>query len=135
MIAHNTIFDPTNTAITFGGPTTEPPTRLVFRDNMLGGGQYGVKGPGIGTSAALQAFMPTGGYWGNVMTASGSNATGFPTGNYFSATMGGIGFVSPSSLDYHLTSGSIFTYKATDMLHPGADVDAVNAAIAGVIVP
>ncbi len=135
VIAHNTVFDPTNTAITFGGPTTEPPTRLIFRDNMVGGGQYGVKGPGIGTSAALQAFMPAGGYWGNVMTASGSNATGFPTGNYFSATLSGIGFVSPSSLDYHLTSGSTFKNKGTDMLSAGADIDAVNAAIAGVIVP
>ncbi|MDB4891756.1 MAG: hypothetical protein JWL61_3611 [Gemmatimonadetes bacterium] len=135
VIAHNTLFDPSNTAITFGGPSTEPPTRLVFRDNVLGGGQYGVKGPGIGTAAALQLFMPAGGYWGNVMTASGSNATGFPVGNFFSATMGGIGFVSPTSLDYHLTSGSTFRNKATDMLNPGADIDAVNAAIAGVIVP
>jgi uncharacterized protein YjdB len=135
VIAHNTIFDATNTAITFGGPSNEPPTRLVFRDNMLGGGQYGVKGPGIGTAAALQLFMPTGGYWGNVMTASGSNATGFPTGNFFSATMGGIGFVSPSLLDYRLTSGSTFRNRATDMGDPGADINAVNAAIAGVIVP
>jgi uncharacterized protein YjdB len=135
VISHNTVFDPTNTAITFGGPTTEPPLRMVFRDNIVGGGQYGVKGPGLGTSATLAAFMPTGGFYANLLTLSGSNATGFPSGNFFAATMSAVGFMSPTTPDYHLMSSSSYTNKGTDMINPGANVDAVNAAIAGVVVP
>jgi len=135
VIAHNTVIDPTNMAITFGGPTTEPPTRLTFRDNIVGGGQYGVKGPGLGTAAALSAFMPTGGFWANVLTLAPGNTSGYPAGTYFPSSVSAVGFVSPSSLDYHLTSSSAYRNKGTDLLHPGADVDAVNSYTAGVIVP
>jgi uncharacterized protein YjdB len=133
VIAHNTIMDPTNSAITFGGPATEPPVRLVIRDNIIGGGQYGVKGPGMGTATALATFMPTGGFFGNVLTGTGS--AGFPVGNFFPAATSGVGFVNPAAVDYHLTSSSVYRNKATDIVNPGADVDAINAALVGVIVP
>jgi hypothetical protein len=135
IISHNTVFDPTNTAITFGGPATDPPIRMVFRDNIIGGGAFGVKGPGLATAGTLSAFMPAGGFFGNVLTLSGSNTVGFPQGNFFAATVTAVGFTNPSAFDYRLTSSSTFRNRGTDMAHPGADIDALNAAIAGVVVP
>ena len=133
VVAHNTVLDPTNTAITFGGPTTTPPLRLVFRDNIVGGGQYGVKGPGLGAAASFAAFMPSGGYLGNVLTLQ--PATGYPAGNFFTSSLAAVGFTNAGAGDFHLTSGSAYWSKGTDMVNPGADVDAMNTAITGVIVP
>ncbi|MEO5872491.1 MAG: Ig-like domain-containing protein [Gemmatimonadaceae bacterium] len=135
VIAHNTVLDPTLTAVTFGGPTNESPVRLAFRDNIVGAGTYAVNANGMGVTAALAAFMPTGGFSGNVLTLGPSAAPAFPTGNYFSSSVSGVGLMNYSGLDYHLSSSSPFRNKATDLTHPGADVDALNAAIAGVIVP
>jgi hypothetical protein len=134
VITHNTTPDPTNMAITFGGPTTELPTRLIVRDNLMGGGQYGVKGPGMATSTTLATFMP-GGWRGNALILAPTNQAGYPTGTLFVSSLSGVGFVNPSALDFRLLSTSVLRLKATDGRDPGADVNAVNAAIAGVIVP
>jgi hypothetical protein len=133
VIAHNTIMDPTNSAITFGGPATEPPVRLIIRDNIIGGGQYGVKGPGMGTATALATFMPTGGFFGNVITAT--TASEFPAGNFSPATILAVGFVNAAAFDFNLASSSLYRLRATDARDPGANVNAVNAAVAGIIVP
>ena len=134
VITHNTVPDATNMAITFGGPVTELPIRLVIRDNLMGGGQYGVKGPGMATNTALALFL-AGGWRGNALILGPGNTTGYPTGTLFASTLAAVGFVSPSALDFHLSTSSPLRLKATDGRDPGADVNAVNSAIAGVIVP
>ncbi len=134
VITHNTVPDPTNMAVVFGGPTTELPTRLVIRDNLMGGGDYGVKGPGMATNTTLATFMP-GGWRGNVLVLVPGNTSGYPTGTLFASTLAAVGFVNTSALDFHLSAASVFRLKATDGRDPGADVNAVNSAIAGVIVP
>ncbi|MEO5816102.1 MAG: Ig-like domain-containing protein [Gemmatimonadaceae bacterium] len=133
VISHNTAPDPTNMAVTFGGPISELPTRLVFRDNIVGGGQYAVKGPGLSPAATIAMFLSGGGWRGNVMLVAPADAGGFLIGTSLT-TLSAVGFVS-SPLDLHLSASSIFRLKATDGRDPGADVSAVNAAIAGVIVP
>jgi len=135
VIAHNTVLDATNMAITFGGPATEPPKRLVVRDNILGGGEYGVKGPGLGTEATLATFMSGGGFRNNVLMLSTIDIVGYPASTYFAATMAALGFVNAIGLDFHLTASSPFALKATDGRDLGADANAVSSAIAGVIVP
>jgi uncharacterized protein YjdB len=135
VIAHNTVLDPTLTAITFGGPTTEAPVRLTFRDNIVGAGLYAVNGNGMAAATAIATFMPTGGFFGNVLTLTPAAAPSFPVGNYFSSSVSGVGLMNYSGLDYHLTGSSPFRSKATDLTNPGADIDALNAAIANVIVP
>jgi hypothetical protein len=135
VISHNTVPDPTNTAISFGGPTTNAPTRLVIRDNIIGGGQYGMRGPGMGPAACITAFFKGGGFHGDVLTATGVNTVGYPTDTYFATNIAALGFVNASALDFHLSSTSPFRLKATDGRDPGANVTAVDAAIAGVIVP
>jgi len=59
----------------------------------------------------------------------------WPGGNFFPATVNDIGFVNYNNGnggDYHLQASSPFKGKASDGKDPGADVDAVNAAIQGV---
>jgi len=135
VISHNTVPDPTNTAISFGGPTTNAPTRLTIRDNIIGGGQYGMRGPGMGPAASITAFFKGGGFHGNVLTATGVNTVGYPTDTYFAANLAAVGFVNSTALDFHLSATSPFRLLATDGRDPGANVSAVDAAIAGVIVP
>jgi PKD repeat protein len=127
VIAHNTVLDATNSAITFGGPATEPPTRLTIRDNILDGGQYGVKGQGMGAAAALLAFMPSG-FRGNLVITA--DPTGLPSGTAV-PTRAGIGFAA----DLRLSASSPYRGKATISRDPGADVGAVLAATARVVQP
>jgi hypothetical protein len=129
VIAHNTVLDATNSAITFGGPATEPPVRMVFRDNIIGGGQYGVKGPGLGTAATLATFIP-GGFRNNVViTADGS---GYPS-NASVRNRSELGFMSMA--DPRLGPRSPYRGRGTDGKDIGADISALTAAIAGVVVP
>jgi uncharacterized protein YjdB len=133
-VAHNTLISPSNSAVTFGGPVSMPAIRLSIRDNIMGGGIYGVKGPGLtpGTPT-ITALMPNGFFAGNVIIqASGA---GYPAGNFFPATTTAVGFVSASALDFHLTSASTSKGKGTDGRDPGADVSALMIAIQNVIVP
>jgi hypothetical protein len=129
VIAHNTVLDATNSAITFGGPAAEPPVRLVFRDNIISGGQYGVKGPGLGTAATLSTFIP-GGFRNNLVITGDGN--GLPPGATV-RSRSALGFVSLA--DPRLAAGSPYRGRATDGKDPGADIPALLAAIAGVVVP
>ncbi len=129
VIAHNTVLDATNSAITFGGPATEPPVRLVFRDNIISGGQYGVKGPGLATPATIAAFMP-GGLRNNLIVTA--DASGYPS-NATVRSAGSVGFTSRA--DLRLGAGSSYRGRGSDGKDLGADVAAVQAAIAGVVAP
>jgi len=112
-----------------------PPLRLVIRDNIIGGGLYGVKGPGLGTAATISTFMGGGGFRNNVLMLNSALAVGYPQGTYFAPTVAAVGFVDVSALDFHLATSSLFALRASDGRDPGADANAVNSAIAGVVVP
>jgi hypothetical protein len=132
VIAHNTLLSPTNAAVLFGGPLDKPPVRLIIRDNLIGGGAYGVKGPGLtGGSATVSAFMRDGAFAGNVVILP--SAAGYPAGNYYPSTTSGLGFVNAAQSDFHLTPTSPLRKKGSDGRDIGADVDAVMAAINGVV--
>lgn len=126
VIAHNTALDVTNTAITFGGPDTLPPTRLTIRDNLLDGGAYGVKGPGLATAATFATFAPRG-VLGNLVITT--DVVGFPPGNFFAASRAML------AADLQLLPTSLFKGKATTGRDPGANIGAVLAATAGVVIP
>jgi hypothetical protein len=49
--------------------------------------------------------------------------------------IGGVGFANPAAGDYHLAPNSVGKYAGTDGKDVGADIDALNAAIAGVAGP
>ncbi|MEO8333655.1 MAG: Ig-like domain-containing protein [bacterium] len=133
-LAHNTLIAPTYNAIAFGGPLSTPPVRLAFRDNIIGGGLYGVKGPGITAgNSTIHIFMPEGYFFSNALPTVPSN--GYPTTSFYPTSVNAVGFVNPAGFDFRLASSSTLRSKGSDGRDVGADVDAVNAAIAGVIVP
>jgi hypothetical protein len=130
-IIHNTILEPWNAAMIFGGPDTEPPVRLFWRDNICGGGLYGVKGPSVNTADTFKIYMKDGKFVGNVVITK--DGTGYPTGNFFPVSRADVGFVSAT--DLRLAATSKYKGKATDGRDPGADIDAVMKATAGVVIP
>ncbi len=133
VIAHNTIMGSTNSALTFGGPAGAV-IRGSIRDNVMGGGAYGVKGAGYASgSASLTGFMPNGAFSGNVLVIP--TPDGYPTGNFYPASTALIGFQNAGARDYQLTASSAYRLKGTDGRDPGADITALNTAISGVIVP
>ena len=69
---------------------------------------------------------------GNVVIGGGENRV---AGNAYPATAADVGFVSYNDGDggdYHLTANSAYKAYGTDGKAPGADVDAVLGATAGV---
>src|ERR1019366_619102 len=59
----------------------------------------------------------------------------WPAGNYFPAFALGVNFVNYNGGiggDYHLQASSLYKNKGTDGKDLGADIDALNSAIAGV---
>ncbi len=130
FIAHNTVISPTNSAFVFG-PSGTQQMGFTARDNLIGGGAYGITGDNFGGAAAFAKYAPGGVFVGNVMIlASGSAA--FPPGNSYPLTVSALGFANVAAEDYRLLASSPFKGKATDGRDPGADIDANNAAIKGV---
>jgi hypothetical protein len=130
-IFHNTVWQPTQSALVFAGV---PTIRTTFRDNVIGGGAYGLIGDNVGNGTMALAYYAPGGFvQGNVITIP--TAAGYPTGNFYPAAAAGIAFVNAAGLDFHLSASSPYKGKATDGRDPGADVDAVLQATNGVIVP
>jgi hypothetical protein len=130
-VSHNTVLGSTLTALTLGG---EPSTMLTVTDNVLSGGAYGIIGSGTGVgSASWTAFAPDGSFLRNVLVIAPEYASQFPTGNFYPASLAAVGFANLAGNDFHLAAASPF--KAATGRDPGADVDVVNSATNGVIVP
>jgi hypothetical protein len=130
-LAHNTVIGSTATALTL---TVTPSVRLVVSDNVLSGGTYGIIGDGTGVgNPALATFAPGGAFLRNVLVIPSDYVSQFPSGNSYPASLAAIGFVSVSSNDFHLATSSPF--KAATGRDPGADIDAVQNAISGVVLP
>ena len=133
-LAHNTIISPTNAAVMFGGPQATPPVRLSIRDNIMGGGLYGVKGPGLGSgSATTSIFMARQNFVSNVIVLA--SATGYPTANWYPSTVSTVGFVNAPTAVFKLLSSSPYRLQGTDNHDVGANVESITRATVGVIVP
>lgn len=133
VFAHNTVVDPTNVAIAFG-PLGTSMQRITIRDNVFGGGQYGVKGDSrAGGTGSISTYMPNGTFTGNVVTLQSS--TGYPGGNYYPTSLSAVGFVNFGAADVRLSAVSAYRGKGSDGRDPGADVAAVLSKTASAIVP
>lgn len=125
---HNTGFARSH-AMMFDGDTN---AQLVFRDNLVTKGEYGIFGSGKGQgTAALDAFAPGYVFTGNVVV--GATESSYPAGNFFPKTVTEVGFVDPAK-DYALKSDSPYAKKASDGTDVGADLAALAKATAGVVV-
>jgi hypothetical protein len=130
-IVHNTVIGSTATAFTLTGNASQ---RLTITDNILSGGYYGIIGDGTGVGTpALDAFAPGATFSRNVLVLPSDYVSQFPSGNSYPASLAAIGFVNSSSSDYHLSPASPF--KASTGRDPGADIDAVQTAVSGVVLP
>ena len=133
-LAHNTIISPTSAAVGFGGPQATPPVRLSIRDNIIGGGQWGVKGPGLAAgTTTINTFMAPKSFVSNAIVLSTSK--GYPAANWYPLSVSAVGFTSPSTFGFKLLSTSPYRLQGTDNHDVGANTEAMGRAIIGVIVP
>ena len=69
------------------------------------------------------------------MLIASQSASAYPASNFFPASTAAVGFVGYAAGNYRLASGSAYSKQGTDGTDPGADIDAVEAATLGVVVP
>jgi hypothetical protein len=146
-INHITAF-PVSTLFVIGDEiaTTPPMKNFVFTNSIVNAGIYPVWSTGSGGAAncafydvpltTFNACFIGSAFANNAIVAPPSSASaGWPSKNFFSGSMAAIQFVnynSGSGGDYHLQPSSPYKGKGTDRKDIGADMDAVNSAIAGV---
>jgi hypothetical protein len=128
----------------FGGA---PTVSLTARDNVFGSRVYAVLGTGYSGGAAFAQFAPTGSLLQNVFIADPTLAAanfgtltgtgGYPASTSFENgyTSANVAFANYAAGDYSLLSSSAYQNKGTDGADVGANIAAVNAATAGVVVP
>jgi len=104
-IANNTVFNYGNIT-TFHG---DLPVNFLFRDNIVGHGDYGIHGhPNIKSAAGQKIFL------NNVFVNNkgvGSSDTSFPPGNIWVNDYKSVGFANAAQNDFRLAPGSRFKGK------------------------
>jgi Putative Ig domain len=146
MVNHVTgIPDAKGTLLTIGNPTTNPKMwGFTFTNNVVYVPTYALWSSGQPGSCALIQVpitlltncFSTYAFSNNVLFANTfvNPPSKWPAGNAFT-TPGAVGFVNYNNGnggDYHLAPSTPYKGKASDGRDPGADIDAVMAAIAGV---
>jgi hypothetical protein len=134
-IVHNTVPATTNSAITFDGSLSAPTMRLVVRDNIIGGGMYGIIGSGTGVGQlSWQSWAPDGSFLNNALIFDPAG-TAFPDKNFYPTSPSAVGFQSFAGGDFRLSLSSPFKSKATDGSDLGVNMDVLTSAVSGVVVP
>ena len=124
-IDHNTAFQ-TDTVL-FGGDTL-PHTGFVFTNNIAPHNLYGVIGSGTGSGQdTLNHYFPNATFQGNILI--GGDSSHYPSGNFFPASIGDVGFMGLTDANARLALGSPFRHKATDGTDPGIDLAALSSAL------
>lgn len=115
-----------NVMTLYGRPTTQ----FTVRNNLGARTGYGIKGDGLAEgNPTLSVLAPGAVVAGNVL--AGADATTYPAGSFYPATMA----VVQLGADHRLSPTSPFKGKATDGKDPGADMDAIAAAMGGTTTP
>jgi hypothetical protein len=129
-VENNTIFHTGNLVTAYPNYNAPSNTGFVFRNNIAANNS-GVIGDSTAPGpSSLFAYFPGVIFVGNILAGAPSS---YPAGNYFPATLDSVGFVNRAGGDYRLSAGSAFKNTGSDGRDPGADIDALNAATAGVI--
>ena len=124
VIEHNTGFAPTSSVYFVGGATSMP--GLSIRNNILGNGDYNVySAVGQGTAAIVAYAGTENAFKGNIVVKPWS--VSYPSGNYTTADVNGVGFAAWSSSP-QLSSGSSYRGLSTDGSDPGANIATLFAA-------
>jgi len=121
-----------NTFICMGGKGSVV-RGLVFRNNIVTRGQYGIHGDGKGSAqAALSAYCSEYLCTGNLIIGAGASQ-GYPADNHFAKTLDEVGFRNPGSGDYALKAESPWRGRGAEGRDIGADMDAIVKATAGAV--
>lgn len=120
-VAHNTVLNTGNITTFYG----DLPTNLVFRDNILSHGNYGIHGlRDVRSEAARLMFR------GNVfmnLAGVGEGDTSYPPGNDLVRGFREVGFINDDGPDLRLGPGSRYKRKASDGTDLGADLSTIPA--------
>ena len=140
MIVHNTSVntDAASAAIDAAVMMDVTPPQaasFVFRDNVVTRGTYGVYGGGAGEGTSALNYYMSPGYVFQRNLIVGANGAIYPIDNSFPANLAAVGLVDPANGNYRFANTSPYALKATDGTNPGANIDAVEKATAGVVVP
>jgi hypothetical protein len=129
-IEHNTGFGSVHSFL-FDPKKGYQASGVVIRDNISGGGRYQVFSSDGQGEAALRLY---GGddyvFDGNIIV--GGSAKTMPSDNFYPKTIDEIGLTDPDRDNLRLSARSTYRSRATDGTDPGADIDAIERATAGV---
>lgn len=125
-INHNTVFQPSH-LVYAAYPTIN---NFDFINNLanIGGGLSGANGEGTGTTMLNKIFSN---YTVTKNALIGGSESQYPANNYFPTDIAAVGFVNYSGGNYRLSTSSPYKNAGTDGKDLGADIDAIDAAIAG----
>lgn len=128
LVSHNTFLHTpdgfANSAIYFA---YAPNLRSTITNNIFTAGQYGIVGDAIGQgTTALAYYMPDGVFLANVF--AGPVDWSRPAGSFYVSGVSALGFDS----QFRLGTSSGLRGTGTDGKDPGADINQLMAAIAGV---
>ena len=127
VIEHNTAFQTGPIIMAEGAPHVG----FIFRYNIAPHNAYGITGSRAGVgNPALERYFP-----GAIVTKNviiGGDAIQYPPGNFFPASLDRVGFTAYPKGDYHLLGSSPYK-RAAGGSDPGADLDAIRAAVGGLL--
>ncbi|HVF42359.1 MAG TPA: hypothetical protein VM936_05095, partial [Pyrinomonadaceae bacterium] len=131
VVDHNTVLH-TGNAVTVYGPQS---TGFVFTNNLMRQNSYGFIGQDHGPgSETLRAFLPGAVFRRNVISGAGEGYPYFyPADNFYPTELMKVGFANFAAGDYRLSAASPYKGRATDRSDVGCDIEALNAATAGVV--
>ncbi|HUK32920.1 MAG TPA: hypothetical protein VLV86_03355, partial [Vicinamibacterales bacterium] len=122
-VDHNTVFADGTSAVYADG---SPSPGFVFTNNIVENNAWAIMGnsagPGNGTIAA---FFPGSQFFDDIIT--GANPATYPVGNFYPASLNGVGFVNLQGGNYRLSTGSPYVRSATDGTDVGANIDTIDA--------
>jgi hypothetical protein len=131
IIDHNTALAGRSVMIAEG----EPHRGFVFTNNIMTFGPYGFVGTGTGSGGTLTRYFPGARFAANVFIgrAALDNERSFPSGNFFVGALDDVRFLKGPADTYRLSPASRFRTRGTDGRDLGVDVDALDAAVEGVM--
>ncbi|HKG14357.1 MAG TPA: hypothetical protein VKB12_13600, partial [Pyrinomonadaceae bacterium] len=130
-VDHNTVLH-TGSLVLVYGPAS---TGFVFTNNVARHNSYGVIGQDHGPgSETLRAFMPGAVFRRNVVAGASEGYPYFyPADNFYPSELMKAGFANFAGGDYRLAAASPYRGRATDRADVGCDMEALEAATAGVV--
>lgn len=122
LIANNTVFNAGNIASFYG----EVPRNILFRDNILGHGYYGIHGfDNVRSTAGQRVFQ------NNIIVNNqkvGESDTSYPPGNFYLQDYKFVGFANIAQKDFRLGAISRYKGKGKDRIDLGSNLSSESAA-------